>query len=389
MTTSTFGAKLSVHDKESPDFNLLSDQEYSEEEVAKTMAETMEQYMSKTRADYGSGVARPKIEDKDNFELKGQFLKELHSHSSIMEFDVPTRQFPLDSRGAIPYKKTAADAKIAIQEMAEYSQKWHNGTSRVRSIEQSKGPPLTSKDCPLKEEGKTLEESYYTQLGRPFQGGGYRAIALGNQEASIKTLEIQIGQMSKVLQERGFGSYKLNKYKPARPIPHVDLLQLIEAEFILDNAKKRTMDQNLWKLMELHISMTPYPKREKDQGVSLYLLYNNVCFDNALIDLGASVNVMPLLTYLNLGLSKLAHTKLTVELADRTMKYTKGIAENILKIGKSYRIDDEVVQNQRQRDDNDLQDERQYQPKEEEVEPRRSKRARTEKSFGPILFLLW
>ncbi|GJT63918.1 putative reverse transcriptase domain-containing protein [Tanacetum coccineum] len=41
------------------------------------MAETMEQYMSKTRADYESGVARPKIKDNDNFELKGQFLKEL------------------------------------------------------------------------------------------------------------------------------------------------------------------------------------------------------------------------------------------------------------------------------------------------------------------------
>ncbi|GJY92564.1 hypothetical protein Tco_0508346 [Tanacetum coccineum] len=52
-------------------------------------------------------------------------------------------------------------------------------------------------------------------------------------------------------------------------------------------------------------------------------------------------------------------------------------------IGKSSRIDDEVVQDQRQRDDNDLQDERQDQPKEEEVEPRRSKRARTEKLFGP------
>ncbi|GKA30231.1 hypothetical protein Tco_0716536, partial [Tanacetum coccineum] len=50
---------------------------YSEEEVAETMAETMEQYMSKTQADYGSGIARPKIEDKDSFELKGQFLKEL------------------------------------------------------------------------------------------------------------------------------------------------------------------------------------------------------------------------------------------------------------------------------------------------------------------------
>ncbi|GKB91424.1 hypothetical protein Tco_0963696 [Tanacetum coccineum] len=72
---------LSLDELRSPDFNLLSDNEYSEEEVAKTMAETMEQYMSKTRADYGSGVARPKIEDNDNFELKGQFLKELRTNT--------------------------------------------------------------------------------------------------------------------------------------------------------------------------------------------------------------------------------------------------------------------------------------------------------------------
>ncbi|GKD12596.1 hypothetical protein Tco_1197003 [Tanacetum coccineum] len=64
---------LSLDKLRSPDFNLLSDQEYSEEEVM----ETMEQYMSKTRADYGSRVARPKIKDNDNFELKGQILKEL------------------------------------------------------------------------------------------------------------------------------------------------------------------------------------------------------------------------------------------------------------------------------------------------------------------------
>ncbi|GKF64883.1 hypothetical protein Tco_0188331, partial [Tanacetum coccineum] len=45
------------------------------------MAETIEQYMSKTRTDYGSGVARPKIEEKDSFELKGQFLKELRENT--------------------------------------------------------------------------------------------------------------------------------------------------------------------------------------------------------------------------------------------------------------------------------------------------------------------
>ncbi|GKC17465.1 hypothetical protein Tco_1014247, partial [Tanacetum coccineum] len=42
-----------------------------------------------------------------------------------------------------------------------------------------KGPHYT-KDFPLKEEGKTLEEAYYTQFGVPFsQGGQYRAAASG------------------------------------------------------------------------------------------------------------------------------------------------------------------------------------------------------------------
>ncbi|GKB60035.1 hypothetical protein Tco_0916221 [Tanacetum coccineum] len=184
---------LSLDELRSPDFNLLSDQEYSEEEVTETMAETMEQYMSKTRADYGSGVVRPKIEVV-------LFYNGL---------DVPTRQI-LDSRGVIP-SKDVVDAKTAIQEMVEYFQKWNNRTSRVRSIEtsdrlariqaqlnnlgreikkvnekvyvaqvgfeQCKGTHYT-KDCPLKEE-KTLKEAYNTQFGRPFQGGGYRSTAPG------------------------------------------------------------------------------------------------------------------------------------------------------------------------------------------------------------------
>ncbi|GJR29974.1 hypothetical protein Tco_1191869 [Tanacetum coccineum] len=121
---------------------------------------------------------------------------------------IPTRQI-LDLRGAIP-SKTVADAKVAIKEMVEYSQKWHNGTSRLISTktfdglaaiqaqlnnlgreikkvnekvyaaqvgcEQRKGSHYT-KDCPLKEKEKTLKEAYYTQFGGPFQGGGYRAAA--------------------------------------------------------------------------------------------------------------------------------------------------------------------------------------------------------------------
>ncbi|GKF66417.1 hypothetical protein Tco_0192934 [Tanacetum coccineum] len=73
------------------------------------------------------------------------------------------------------------------------------------------------------------------------------------------------------------------------------------------------------------------PRKEKDLGsFTLSCFINNVCFDNAIADLGASVIVMPLSTCLNLGLGELAHTKLTVELAYRTVKYLKGIAENVL-----------------------------------------------------------
>ncbi|GJS79378.1 hypothetical protein Tco_0729259 [Tanacetum coccineum] len=124
--------------------------------------------------------------------------------------NVPTRQI-FYSRGAIP-SKTTDDAKVAIQEMAEYSQKWHNRTLRTISTEtsdgsatiqaqlnnlgreikklnekvydaqvgceQCKGPHYT-KDYPLKKEEKTLKEAYYTQFGAPFQRGGYRATALG------------------------------------------------------------------------------------------------------------------------------------------------------------------------------------------------------------------
>ncbi|GJV15462.1 hypothetical protein Tco_1360785 [Tanacetum coccineum] len=94
--------------------------------------------------------------------------------------DVPTRQI-LDSKGAIP-TKTAADAKVAIQEMAEYSQKWHNGTSRTRSTETSDG--LAAIQAKLNNLGREIkkvnEKVYAAQFGAPFQQGGqYRATSLG------------------------------------------------------------------------------------------------------------------------------------------------------------------------------------------------------------------
>nr|GEZ40670.1 hypothetical protein [Tanacetum cinerariifolium]GEZ95232.1 hypothetical protein [Tanacetum cinerariifolium] len=67
----------------SPEFELFSNhEEHIEEEITKTMTKpTMEEYGTKTREDYVSGVARPKFDKDAKFEFKGQFLKELRDHT--------------------------------------------------------------------------------------------------------------------------------------------------------------------------------------------------------------------------------------------------------------------------------------------------------------------
>nr|GEW04106.1 homeodomain-like protein [Tanacetum cinerariifolium] len=147
------------------------------------MAETMEQYMSKTRADYGSGVVRPKIKDKDNFELKGQFLKELHTNTfsasdhkdanehieKVLEivdlFHIPNITIDqLMSRSTKTYEGLAAIQTQIINLGREIKKLNEKAYAAQVGCKQCKGPHHT-KDCPLKEEGKPLEEAYYTQFG--------------------------------------------------------------------------------------------------------------------------------------------------------------------------------------------------------------------------------
>ncbi|GJW88560.1 ribonuclease H-like domain-containing protein [Tanacetum coccineum] len=158
--------------------------------------------------------------------------------------------------------------------------------------------------------------------------------AIRNQGASIKTLEIQIGQMSKVLQERGIrglpGSTEPN------PRDHVKLISTAKTN---SSAIRRIRSRPYADAHEVKILETyehTLPQKEKDPGsFTLHCFIHDICFDKALVDLGASVSVMPFSTYSNLGLGDLAHTRLTIELADKTIKHPRGIAKNVLvRIGK-------------------------------------------------------
>ena len=62
-----------------------------------------------------------------------------------------------------------------------------------------------------------------------------------------------------------------------------------------------------------------------------------ICIDKALLDLGASVNLLPYSVYKKLGLGEMKPTNITLSLADRSVKIPKGIAEDVLvKVDKFY-----------------------------------------------------
>ncbi|GJU56656.1 retrovirus-related pol polyprotein from transposon TNT 1-94 [Tanacetum coccineum] len=341
----------------SPELDHYFDiEEQSKEEVRETMTETMEQYMSKTRENYGSSVTRLAINQDTPFELKGKFLKELRDNTfSGSEHEDANEHIEkvLEIVDLFHIPKVTQDQimlrAFPISLIGAASRWLRNQPSG--SITTWKGPYYT-KDFPQKEEGKTFDElillSSCTYQSRDdnielalrawifLQMNHWDTLvswskteleesltkfmaesakrheensniikeirastdaAIRNQVASIKTLEIQIEPMSNILE--------------------VQDVKILDA-----------YDHTL-------------PQKEKDPGsFTLPCFIHNICcgFNKALVDLGASVSVMPFSTYTNHGLGNLSHTRLTVELADQTIKQPRGIAENVLVKDRSFSI---------------------------------------------------
>ncbi|WOH15241.1 hypothetical protein DCAR_0934778 [Daucus carota subsp. sativus] len=77
------------------------------------------------------------------------------------------------------------------------------------------------------------------------------------------------------------------------------------------------------------------PVKYKDPGCpTISCVIGDKFVDKALLDLGASVNLLPFSVYQALGLGDLKTTNMTLQLADRSIKMPKGIIEDVLiKIG--------------------------------------------------------
>ena len=86
------------------------------------------------------------------------------------------------------------------------------------------------------------------------------------------------------------------------------------------------------------------PKYEDLGSPTISIVVGNSKLGHALVDLGASVNLLPYSVYVELGLGELEPTNITLQLADRSVKIPRGIVKDVLvQVDKFYFPVDFVV----------------------------------------------
>ena len=86
------------------------------------------------------------------------------------------------------------------------------------------------------------------------------------------------------------------------------------------------------------------PVKYKDPGYpTISVNIGGTCLEKTLLDLGASVNLLPHSVYKHLGLGELKPTTITLSLADRSVKIPKVSIEDVLvQVDKFYYLVDFV-----------------------------------------------
>ncbi|GKV41195.1 hypothetical protein SLEP1_g48761 [Rubroshorea leprosula] len=120
-------------------------------------------------------------------------------------------------------------------------------------------------------------------------------------------------------------------------IPLIDAISQMPsyAKFLKEIlANKRKLEE--FEMVKLNeecsaILQNKLPPKLKDPGsFSIPCIIGNINFDKALCDLGASINLMPFHVFRKLGLGEPTPTTVSLQLADRSIKYPRGVVEDVL-----------------------------------------------------------
>ncbi|XP_050918576.1 uncharacterized protein LOC127136012 [Lathyrus oleraceus] len=113
-------------------------------------------------------------------------------------------------------------------------------------------------------------------------------------------------------------------------------------------SKRRTSDTNpiiLTETCSAILQGMKIPIKKKDRGaISIPCTIRDRSFNKALINLGASMSLMPLSIYKKLGIGVMQDTRMSLQFADHSIKKPYGIVEDVLvKIGKFVFLVDFVI----------------------------------------------
>ncbi|PIN21773.1 DNA-directed DNA polymerase [Handroanthus impetiginosus] len=176
---------------------------------------------------------------------------------------------------------------------------------------------------------------------------------MASTAANFKTMETQIGQFANAINSRPQGSLPSNTEPNPRQdgkaqcqavtlklhinIPFAEALEQMPSyvKFMKDilSKKRRLGDYETVALTEEYsaIIQNKLPPKLKDPGSFTIPCTIGTHFSGrALCDLGASINLMPYSIYRTLGLGEAKPTSITLQLADRSLTYPKGVIEDIL-----------------------------------------------------------
>ncbi|KAM1249651.1 hypothetical protein ACFX2G_032998 [Malus domestica] len=120
-------------------------------------------------------------------------------------------------------------------------------------------------------------------------------------------------------------------------IPLLDAIKQIPkyAKFLkkLCTTRKRFREKEVVHVSENVSAMLQrkLPPKCKDPGsFTIPCVIGNTRFDSAMLDLGASINVMPYSVYASMNLGELKNDGVIIQLADRSNAYLKGVLEDVL-----------------------------------------------------------
>ncbi|CAL8988278.1 unnamed protein product, partial [Prunus brigantina] len=144
-------------------------------------------------------------------------------------------------------------------------------------------------------------------------------------------------RLSKSKKDQGFDEIMETFKKVQINIPLLNAIAQIPkyAKFLKDlcTNKRRFKEHEQVALSEevSAVLQRKLPPKLKDPGsFSIPCIVGDCKFQKALLDLGASINLMPYHVYEKLNLGELQATSVSIQLADRTIRYPKGILEDVL-----------------------------------------------------------